>query len=406
MKRQQKKLLGFIFMFIFLSNIYYLNNITFLSNDRDDDSSIEEKQIHLGGHPLKESLVFGTGSGPIDLDPLNAWDSSSYDVIRQVVEGLYMLDYSDPDLPRIPILAVDDGTWINSKCWEVSLRQNVFFHDGTRFKASAVKWNFDRMAYFMNATGTLPISHPIMGTSSLYQLGDGKPIINRTEVRGEYKIRFYLNGEFSPLLDLLTCPSGYIVSPASTPRWDYISTATGDIVGTGPYIYDYYTADTVVQYHAWDQYWRGPAQIENLTFSILEDESVRNNAMLSGTIDILQGETESLLPTFRADPNITVDDTGAGASYFYLGMNNERINATWREAISYAINYTYIIEELMEDTASRAYSPLSPAFLPGWDQLSELDTPIFNVTKAREVLQAAGIGVELITDGDWQTSTL
>jgi ABC-type transport system substrate-binding protein len=32
--------------------------------------------------------------------------------------------------------------------WTIPLRENIWFHDGTKFNATAVKWNLDRINYF------------------------------------------------------------------------------------------------------------------------------------------------------------------------------------------------------------------------------------------------------------------
>ena len=364
--------------------------------------------------PETNVLIVGTGSGPVDLEILNAWDSASNDVIRQCVEGLFMIDYTDPDLARIPVLAMDEGTWNSNVSWTVNLRQGVLFHDGSRFNATAVKWNVDRLNWFLNATGNLtggaanPTNETESSTASLYMLDATTPIIKNCTIESEYQVTYYLNAPFAAFLDILAYVTAWFLSPSSTPKYAHLETATGVLVSTGPYKYQHYIADTEVRWTNWHRYWRTGAYFETLVFSIIEDESARNNAMLSGDIDVLLGETESLLPTFRSDADITVDDTGAGFSYYYLGMNNNEINVTWREAISLAFNYTYMIEELLQGQAERAYSPLCGAWpqLVGWDQSVELDTPTYDVAAARALLQANHIGTGLSGDTAWRAAEL
>ena len=366
--------------------------------------------------PRTSTLIVGTGSGPVDLDILNAWDSASNDVIRQCVEGLFMVDYTDENLSRIPVLAMDQGNWEDNVTWTVTLRQGVLFHDGTAFNAAAVQWNMQRLNWFFNATGNLTggpgnaVNETQSSTASLYMLDATTPIINSTTINGEYNITFHLNEPFAAFLDILAYVTAWFLSPTSTPRYQHLETATGVLVGTGPYKYVRYVADTEVRWTNWHRYWRTGAYFEALVFSIIEDESARNNAMLAGDVDVLLGETESLLPTFRADTDITVDDTGAGFSYYYLGMNNNEINETWREAISWAFNYDYMIEELLQGQAERAYSPLCAAWnaLAGWNQSEELNTPVYNVTEARYIVNSmlpSGEQIALGDDTAWQAAT-
>ena len=104
--------------------------------------------------PVSRALIVGTREGPSDLDPIHSWDSDSNDVIKQVCEGLYQHNLTDPDLGIIPMLASDYGTWNPTATkLTIPLRQDVYIHDGTYFNASAVQWTFERINYFINASG-------------------------------------------------------------------------------------------------------------------------------------------------------------------------------------------------------------------------------------------------------------
>jgi peptide/nickel transport system substrate-binding protein len=125
--------------------------------------------------PTTKTLIVGTGSGPVDLEILNAWDSASNDVIRQCVEGLFMIDYLDPALKRTAVLAEEWG-WADNVTWWVTLKENVLFHDGTKFNATAVQWNVNRLLWHLNTTGNLGYGTAAngtrSGTHSLYELAD------------------------------------------------------------------------------------------------------------------------------------------------------------------------------------------------------------------------------------------
>ena len=77
--------------------------------------------------------------------------------------------------------------------------------------------------------------------------------------------------------------------------------------------------------------------------------------------------SDEYLPLYEADPKITLkkfsEDTGIpGILYYYIGFNNHKYNQTWRKAMSFAIDYTYILDELLLGNAIRANSPISPIF--------------------------------------------
>jgi ABC-type transport system substrate-binding protein len=357
--------------------------------------------------PISRSFVVGTLEGPSDLDPIHSWDSGSNDVIEQVCEGLYQYNLTDPDLGIIPMLASDYGTW-NAEATQLTipLRQGVYFHDGHYFNASAVQWTFERINYFINASGMPWILNETRSKiHSLYEFPNGTTIldpVNPVTINSEYSVTINLRGPYAIFEPLICYVTAYMLSPASTPKFELVNTAYGRIVGTGPFRYLYYIADTEVKFERFDNYWGGPAFFEDVTFAVINDATTRNNAMLGHTIDYLIGSMSSLFPTFDADPTITHRAGGRALSYYYLGMNNNRINKTWRQAISYGINYTYITEELQDGTVYRSNGPLAPDF-PGYDP--NIQAPTYNLTKARELVVSMGFGSMGWTDAQWQAAT-
>ena len=352
-----------------------------------------------------QQLIFGTNFGPDNLDPHYAWEYYSFDVIEQVVETLYANDLSDPELTIIPRLASDYGSWsVDGLNYTVPLRTDVTFHDGAQFNAQTVKWNFDRLAYFMNIDGSLPPGTSTTQISTLYLWPDGTPIIDRVEIVDDYTVKFVLTKPFTPLEALLSFSGSGIMSPAATPPQNYIDTATGDLVGTGPFVYDNYEVGVEVTMSAYENYWAGAPNIDKLTFSIIPDTYWRNQALLDGNVDFIKTPDISRLQEFRDDPDITLVDAGQDAIIYYLGMNNRIINVSFREAISYAINYTYIIDELLGGEAVRLKSPIPLGIgNANWS----FNVPILNLTRARQIMQSMGFGVEfnVSIDAEWEATS-
>ena len=368
--------------------------------------------------PANTIFIRGTGAGPHTLDPMNSWDSASNDVLDQVFEGLFSYNLSDHDLPRVNMLA-QSYYWYNETTLEVTLKQGVTFHDGGALNALAAKWSFDRLMYMCNysneanrmalfddeptgfdETNPGPIGEP----ASLYFFPDGSNIIDKVDAVGEYNLTFHLTAPFGPFLDLLCYEASKIVSPYSTPATDFIQ-LYGVPVGTGPFRFVSYTSGVEVRFERNDNYWRTPAYFTEMKFAIISDTTTRSNAMLNHQIDYLSGYSPSLMDTFRADPTIHVEDftdnTGKpGLSYYYLGFNNVLINQTMREAISHAINYSYIIKNIGNDLAVRANSPISPGYGSAYN--ASVKAADFNLAHARQVIKdmVPGLTSGLIANND------
>ena len=303
---------------------------------------------------------------------------------------MIFFDYQTKSL--VPALAVS-WSWDAATTTKLTLilRENVFFHDGTPFNATAVKWNFDRLNYFGNASGTLPAGELQAYPASIYQFNATTPIMKTIIVNSEYNVTIELTKTFTPVEGLLAYTGSNMISPAAHSNTAYINLTTDLVIGTGPFIYDGYIPNDKVRFHAYHNYWRGKAEIEEMIYLYFNDEVTMNNAMLNGDIDYLGMGNASYKPAFVNDPNIHVEEVGTSTLYRYIQFNPITVNITWRKAIQHAFNYTYYLNEIKEGKAIRSRN-LVPLGFPGRnDSVIAAD---FNITKAREFLQdEASLGV-------------
>ena len=364
------------------------------------------------------TLVSGSSTGPVDADPQYFWDQASFDFGWQIYEGLFAYNFSDPDLGMITVLATNFGTWSPDNLnFTVSLRQGVKFHSGYKFNASAVKFSFDRLLFLTNLTGAqnkTGSGSTVYGESIikvLYMWPDGTSIINRTEIIDEYTIKFVLNRIFGVFLPLLTFSASFIFDPSIHSAQNYIcegmSGAFGyyeksleepTVSGTGPFIFQYYISGIETKFLRNDEYWRGAGKIEVLIFAVINDADARNTALLAGDIDFLDAPNPGYYQSMRDDADLTLKNSGPGTSVSYLGFNNHLINVTWRNAMSYALDYDYIIDELREGEAFRLLSPLPLGIAhANWS----FDAPVLDLTIARSYMQSMGFGTTFTTDAEW-----
>jgi len=366
------------------------------------------------------TIIAGDMYGPDNLDIHELWESAGYDIVSQIYEGIYRYDIASPGLELIPQLAVDFGTWeLNATNPEnaianctIELRDDVTFHDGTPFNAAAVKWSFDRLAYWMNITGTLPLPETVAQIESLYRWPDWTPVINTTEVISEYVIKFVLNRPYGVFDAILTFNAAWIMAPSTgleTTRIQ-VSQAVGpggnghEIIGTGPFIFQSYTAGVETRMKRNDDYYLTPTAVDGIVINIIQDADARNNAMLAGDINLLEAPHPSFYDEMRTSDavNLVEVDSPASSVTQYLGFNNVLINRTWRQAMSWAIDYDYMIDELLEGYALRLESaiPMGIAFANYSSQHA-----ILNLTKARSIMNTMGLGIGFTTDSQWQAAT-
>ena len=347
--------------------------------------------------PLLKTVKMGTIRNPLVIDPvvcyegIGLYDRTSNDVILQVCEGLYMHNLSDPNLRIVPILAADYGIWdATGTKFTIPLRRNIFFHDGTPFNAAAVKWNFERINFFINASGTLSSATEISPIRPFYEFPNRTTIfdpVSPVTINSDYSVTIHLRDQYAILDSLLCNTPSFMLSPNSTPKYEYINITNGKIIGTGPFVYDHFLPDKEVKLHRWARYWRTGSYFDQLVFYIADGSTALYEAVTSRSVDCIYGTFSCVMCHTDIDSYFTFPRE-KGISFYYLGMNNNKINKTWRQAISYAISYTYIIDELQQGTVYRSNGPLAPPF-PMYDPSIKVAT--WNLAKARQILVDAGI---------------
>ena len=337
----------------------------------------------------ENTLYYGVGSLVVDLDPQQAWDSASILTIDQVSEGLFGYNLSDPELAIIPVLATAMGTW-NAEATEytVLLKDGVTFHDGSAFTAADVNYTFARLNNLMDLGETQiaelyePLADPD-NSSIMIQ------VIDKVVINGPLNVTFKLKYPYVPFVPLL-CFSGSVILPEDEyPMDELIDPATGILIGTGSYKYIITTDEyTQLEYYA---EWHGDRPddfIETIMLLYFADGVAKNQALLAGDIDGIAGILPEFLEQYNASEYFELTEIQQGTSIFYMGMNNKRINQTMRQAISYAFDYDYVLEEIGNGMFAKMTSPIPLGIMYHDDTL---DYPTRNLTRARTILLDAGL---------------
>ena len=359
-------------------------------------NKVDIEETNLALSQAENELFLGTDRPLANLDPLNAWELGSFDVIDQVAEGLFGYDFTDPNLAIIPKLAAGYGTW-DGNTYTVILRDDVVFHDGTPFNAYAVESTFVRLQYFMD--------HGMAVAGDLYKYYDletdeMKPIINSVNVIDEYKVEFVLDSSYGLFETLLSFEGSFILSPTATPPEDYIDLYSSPLVGTGPFVYEYYDG-VEVSFRAFENYRDGKADIDHLKIMYMEYADERGTALYDGHVHMILNP-----PTYRRgefEGGDYIFDSIETTTMMYLGMNNYWINRSLREAISYAVDYDFLINDIYGGEATRLKSPVPNGIVYSDDSFNVATT---NIIHAREIMQNLGYGTDLALDAaEWETST-
>jgi peptide/nickel transport system substrate-binding protein len=353
--------------------------------------------------PKGGDLIVAVRFDPWAIDPIEAWDLYSTNIVDQVTESLFTIDITDPNNKIIPNLATS-WQWSDDNLeLTCTLRQGVEFHDGTIFNAQAVKRNFDRAYRLIDE----------INTRDLWLLSDGRWIIKETQVVDDYTVKFVLNEPYAPLEALLSCWVTSILSPTSLPQDGVINLLDGELIGTGPFIYDGREIGIDVSFIPNPDYWGGKPAIDNLVFSIIPDVDTAVTNFVAGNLSLITECSRNLalwgllefgekiqnldLPVISAPPST---DT----HIIYLRMNNKRIPVEMRKAMAYTFDYDYWLDEYREGWMNRMRSPIPKGIL--YSNTEDFNFPVLDLEIARRSLQDANWpgtkGLPLDDDEPWE----
>ncbi len=188
--------------------------------------------------------------------------SWSIDVSRYCLPAVEPLVGMSKEGPVPTMLATGWDIAQDGKSITFKLREGVKFHDGTDFNAKAVKWNIEKII------------------SQKKELG----IITSIDVIDEHTVKFNLSSFSNTLLYHLSYYDGMMISPESYEGRDaeYIAT---HMVGTGPFVFDTFQADTKIIFKKFDGYWdAGKPYLDGWEFVMSTDASTSKNALLTGQV--------------------------------------------------------------------------------------------------------------------------
>lgn len=317
----------------------------------------------------KTVLIVGSTYDPVTLDPAMAYDIASAMIIQNLFDTL--VTYKPGTTELVGELAEKWESNPEATEWTFYLRKGVKLHDGTELTAEVVKYSIER-------------AKKLQGPPSF--LLDP---IKEVQVVDKYTVKFVLEYPFAPFPSLMAF---MITAPVSPKAAEELGDAFAEKpVGAGPFKLESWVKGQEVVLVANEDYWQGKPKVSKIIIKIIKDPSSLRIALENGEVDMAFGIQPSDIPALMDNPNIKVVSI-EGLVMEWLGMNVEREglnNKLVRQAISYAINYDYILENVLKGTAIRSYGPLPPKVW-GYDENIEEYAYKYDPEKAKQLLAQAG----------------
>jgi len=328
----------------------------------------------FGGCPNRardpDTLIIALSGGPRSLDPTQTNDSASAEIMVQVYDTLFTLNFDT--LEPMPYLAenfafeTDENG--NLTLLRLFIKQRVLFHNGDELKASDVKFSLDR------AMVSPHISH-IAGE------------IQGTEVISDYEVLVTLGAPFVPILSNLAHTAMSIVNERAV-------TEMGDSyaqnpIGTGALKFVRWVVGNRIELTRWDQYWGPAPRIKNVTVRYIADDATRIIELETGGIDITYVPPQDI-SRVESNPDLQLIRRRS-LSLSYIGFNTQKPpfdDVRVRQAVSYAIDMDRLVHSVLMGVGIIANGPLSSVV---WASAADvLPKQEYNPALARQLLAEAG----------------
>lgn len=353
----------------------------------------------LAASPLAaDTLRVGLAAGPSSLDPHFHNIATNNAMMRNVFDRLV---HTDANMRLVPALA-ESWTPVDETTWELKLRADVTFHDGTTFEASDVIYSIERIPHVPNS--------PSAFTRFV-------KAIESVEVIDDLTIRIKTNGPLPLLASDLAQFS--IVSKQSAEAYLAANPSAGsDIlaidsaafnsgalaIGTGPFKVTKWAPEETLHLVRNDAYWGGAAHFDTVELRPIQNDAARLAALQSGDVDLIDALPTSDAAKIRSDAKFTVFEKPSNMA-IYLHLDTERDDTPFvtakdgskivnplkdvrvREAISIAINREGIARAIMDGSAKPAGQLLDVGFAGASENLS---APAYDAARAKELLAEAG----------------
>lgn len=298
-----------------------------------------------------------------DVDGINPTSSSLSSPGLMMANAVFdTLTAATVDGEFVPYLAESvepvDDTFTS---WQVKVREGITFHDGTPLNAEAVQVNFEAQ----RADGLVGLAvKPFF------------PEENATEIIDEFTLQFNLLDGNRYFPGNLSAQLGYVASPAWLAAALEDPTLNQAPVGTGPFVFEQRSEDSVTTFVRNDEWWNGDVYLDAVEFAPVTDPDNRTDLLLTGDLNALQTTNPPSVQIMRDEEGIqnVVDESGEES---FAMMNTEAApfnDIRAREALALATpleNYRSLIGLGISTPANQRYTPGSEFYNPDVVQVGD-----------------------------------
>lgn len=336
----------------------------------------------------RRCIRYGIAADIPVLDPHIVASAEAGIVFRQVFDTLIFRDPGTHEF--VAGLATGWQVSQDKLQYTFDLRQDIYFHDGSRFDAAAVIANFERIY-----DAELSVSH------ARELLGP----LSEVEILGDYTVRLKLASPYPALLDSLAQPFLGMASPAALDAYNTLRHQF-HLSGTGPFgLVEYLPGERVVlqrfdDYRVDPQIDVSPAggEIDRIEFEIRRGGELDALVAMQQSLDVIDNVSPADAQNLAGNSSVQllpVEIPGATIQFLFNTGRNHVDRRDVRLALLLATNRVAIVDQVYFNFSPVAWAPLAES--TRYSHTGYVNRYATDLDAAQALLKAAGYAD---SDGD------
>ena len=322
------------------------------------------------------SMVMATTADAVTFHPYLRSDTAS-GTYQGLVWGGSLVQYDPKTLESIPEAAKSWTVSEDKLTYTFTLRDDLFWSDGTPMTSTDYKWTFDQAIKPENKYPYISNLQEI----AAYEAPGPKTIVVKLK---------------EPIVVGIETADAVVPLPKHV--WEALDWSDpqknpqilAPTVGSGPYLLKEWQKDTRAVFVANDRYYDGRPLIDTVTYRIVPSSEIAYQMLKTGEVDYATFTPDNYADAKKL-PNVTVYEWWpAAATWIYLGFNMRRDvlqDVQVRRALAYAIDRDAIAEHVLNGLARPTYSAFTPS---SWVYNPDVPHYDFDPEKAKSMLDQAG----------------
>jgi oligopeptide transport system substrate-binding protein len=302
------------------------------------------------------------------MDSSQATDAVSFEVMNNVMEGLYRLDKDNKPTPGVAEKhdLSEDGT-----VYTFHLNPNAKWSDGSKVTANDFVYAWRKALHPDTLSEYAYIMGPVKNANAIQT--DGDPLFGKVEELGVEAV------DESTLKVTLEAPAPYFLGLTGFATFypqkeefvkkqaDKYALEANTLLYNGPFVLNEWKHNEGWQYKKNDNYWdKDNVKLDEINVKIVKDVATSVNLYETGQTDIT-GLSMEYVDQYKDHEDLY---TRGEASVFFLRLNQKTEalkNANIRKAIDMAYDKQSMVDVLLNNGSTPAYYLVPGDFTPGPD---------------------------------------